>query len=147
MCVNKSAKATLRQIEKYCRDLDLRVIHRYDGIDLDQYLVNNRDNKFNIFPKFANMTSLMNMCFHYSSIGCSTFFISFKNKILNAYISELSLPQMIYAFRVPRCKIFSSSKYIPIQSISSFINILFLKNIFPSILLFKVFFPYQNSSL
>ena len=130
------------------------------------------------------------------------FFIAFTNKMLNVYISELSIHQNISSFRVSRCalffsfkyipfrvfpplsilsslsiflfesisfiiiisslkaifllrispfrvllyKVFFSSKYIPIQSISSFINILLVQNNFPSILLFKVCFPLVFSS-
>ena len=63
LCVNKSAKATLRQIEKCCRDIDFRAIHQCDDIDIDNYLEKKRDNKFNIIPKFTDITSLMNIFF------------------------------------------------------------------------------------
>ena len=65
---------------------------------------------------------------------------------MNVYISEMPIHQRISPFRVPRCKVFSSSKYIPIQRIFSFINILLLKNNFPSILLFNVCSPLSKFS-
>ena len=51
-----------------------------------------------------------------------------------------------FPFRMSPCKVCSSSKYIPIQHLSSLVNILLFESIFPSILSFRELFSLSNSS-
>ena len=84
---------------------------------------------FRVFPPLSIFSSLS--IFSFESI--SFIIIIFPLKIF--FLLRIS------PFRVLLYKVFFSSKYIPIQSISSFINILLVQNNFPSKLLFKVCFP------